>query len=99
LSDGRLTFKWDKALRDGSAGRDDHTVEERWAAWRSLGGPLLLVRGGESDILTADLAARMLAENPSATEVVVEDSGHSITLDRPEGLVAVLTPWLAVTRP
>jgi esterase len=99
LPDGRLTFKWDKALRDGSTERDDHTVDERWAAWRSLDGPLLLVRGGESDILTAEFADRMLAENPAATCVLVPDSGHSITLDRPEGLVEVLTPWLAATRP
>ncbi len=96
--DSRLTFKWDKAMRDGTATRDDHSVEERWEAWRGLPGPLLLVRGGESDILTAEFAARMLAENPAATLVLVPDSGHSITLDRPEGLVDVLTPWLAATR-
>ena len=98
LPDGRLTFKWDKALRDGSAARHDHSVDERWEAWRSVPGPLLLVRGAESDILTADFAARMLAENPTATCVLVADSGHSITLDRPEGLVDVLSPWLAATR-
>jgi pimeloyl-ACP methyl ester carboxylesterase len=97
-SDGRLTFKWDKALRDGTAERDDHCVDERWEAWRSLRGPLLLVRGAESDILPAEFAARMLAENPAAACVLVADSGHSITLDRPEGLVDVLTPWLAATR-
>lgn len=95
LPDGRLTFKWDKAMRDGTATRDDHTVEERWEAWRGVRGPLLLVRGGESDILTAEFAARMLTENPAATCVLVPDSGHSITLDRPEGLVDVLLPWLA----
>jgi pimeloyl-ACP methyl ester carboxylesterase len=95
LPDGRFTFKWDKAMRDGTATRDDHTVEERWEAWRSLRGPLLLVRGGESDILTAEFASRMVAENPAATCVVVPDSGHSITMDRPEGLVDVLLPWLA----
>ena len=85
-------------MRDGTATRDDHSVDERWAAWRALPGPLLLVRGGESDILTAEFAALMLAENPAATLVLVPDSGHSITLDRPEGLVDVLTPWLAATR-
>ncbi len=99
LPDGRLTFKWDKAMRDGTAARDDHTVDERWEAWRALGGPLLLVRGAESDILTAEFAERMLAVNPAATCVLVPESGHSITLDRPEGLVDVLTPWLAATRP
>ena len=68
LPDGRLTFKWDKALRDGTAsGATTTRVDERWDAWRAVRGPLLLVRGGESDILTAELAERMLAENPTAT--------------------------------
>jgi pimeloyl-ACP methyl ester carboxylesterase len=93
-ADGTLTFKWDKALRDGSAARHDHSVEERWDAWRSVRVPILLVRGGDSDILAAEVAGRMLSENANATLAIVPDCGHSITLDRPEGLIEVLTPWL-----
>lgn len=92
--DGTLTFKWDKALRDGRAVRDDHTVEERWAAWRAVKCPTLLVRGDDSDILTPETAHRMIAENPNATLAVVADCGHSITLDRPDGLLEVLLPWI-----
>jgi pimeloyl-ACP methyl ester carboxylesterase len=62
LPDGTLTFKWDKALRDGRASRDEHTVEERWDAWRAVRSPILLVRGDDSDILSPDTAARMLKE-------------------------------------
>jgi esterase len=95
--DGTLTFKWDKALRDGSAARDEHTPEERWDAWRTVVAPTLLVRGDDSDILSADTAARMLKENQHATLAVVADCGHSITLDRPQGLLDALNPWLAAT--
>jgi pimeloyl-ACP methyl ester carboxylesterase len=62
-----------------------------------VGAPTLLVRGDDSDILSADTAARMLEENPHATLAVVADCGHSITLDRPQGLLDALNPWLAAT--
>jgi pimeloyl-ACP methyl ester carboxylesterase len=94
LPDGTLTFKWDMALRTGTAGRDDYTVEERWEAWRSVRCPVLLVRGDDSDILAIETAERMLKENPRATLAVVADCGHSITLDRPDGFLEVLQPWL-----
>jgi pimeloyl-ACP methyl ester carboxylesterase len=95
LPNGMLTFKWDKALRDGSAARDEPSPDARWDAWRAVKSPTLLVRGDDSDILTPETAERMLAENANVTLAIVADCGHSITLDRPEGLIAVLTPWLA----
>jgi esterase len=93
-SDGSLTFKWDKALRDGTAVREDHSERERWEAWRGVQCPTLLIRGADSDVLAVETAEQMLAENPHATLAVVPDCGHSITLDRPEGLVEALRPWL-----
>jgi esterase len=95
--DGMLTFKWDKALRDGRAVRDEPPTDERWSAWRSVKCPTLLVRGGDSDILSPDTAQRMVEENPNVTLAIVPDCGHSITLDRPEGLIEVVAPWLAAT--
>jgi esterase len=92
--DGLLTYRWDKALRDGSAARDDHSEAERWEAWRSVTCPTLLVRGEDSDILALETAEQMLQENRNTALAVVPDCGHSITLDRPEGLVEALRPWL-----
>jgi pimeloyl-ACP methyl ester carboxylesterase len=89
-NDGKLTYKWDKALRDGSAARDDHTTAEQWEAWRTIRSPILLVRGDDSDILSEATAERMLQENPNVQMVTVADCGHSITLDRPEGLIEAL---------
>jgi esterase len=97
LPDGTLTFKWDQALRDGTTPRDEHAVGDRWEAWRAVRSPILLVRGDDSDILSTDAAARMLKENQNATLAVVSDCGHSITLDRPQGLLDALIPWLAAT--
>ena len=65
LPDGTLTFKCDKALRD-PGNLFDLTVEQRWEAWRAVSCPVLLVRGDDSDVLAAETAQRMLAENPKA---------------------------------
>jgi pimeloyl-ACP methyl ester carboxylesterase len=97
LPNGMLTFKWDKVLRDGRATRDDHTIGERWSAWRAVRCPVLLVRGDDSDILSPETARRMLEENTNATLSLLADCGHSITLDRPQGLLDAVAPWLAAT--
>jgi pimeloyl-ACP methyl ester carboxylesterase len=94
LPDGTLTFKYDKALKN-PRNLFDHTAEELWQAWRAVSCPVLLVRGDDSDVLAAETAQRMLAENPSATMASVPDCGHSITLDNPDGMLEVVSPWLA----
>jgi len=97
--DGTLTYKWDKALRDLGAIGDGLSPDQRWAAWNSLGCPVLLVRGDASDILAPETADRMVAGNPHVSLAVVPDCGHSITLDRPEGLLDAAGPWLDATEP
>jgi esterase len=93
LPDGTLTFKYDKARLQPAAWLE-LTADQLWAAWRSVRCPVLLVRGEDSNILAAETAQRMLAENPNAAFASIPDCGHSITLDSPQGLLDVLNPWL-----
>ena len=97
LPDGTFTYKYDAELRRSPRAWLDHTPDELWAAWRALNCPVLLVRGDDSNVLAADTAERMVAENANVTFVSLQDCGHSITLDRPEELVEAVTPWLAST--
>jgi pimeloyl-ACP methyl ester carboxylesterase len=97
LPDGTLTYKYDAELRRNPRALFDHTPDELWAAWRAVSCPVLLVRGADSDVLAAETAQRMLAENPNASFASIPDCGHSITLDRPDGLLEVVSPWLAAT--
>jgi len=94
LDDGTLTWKYDRALRDGSASRLDTSSEEQWELWRALAVPTLVVRGAESDILSPEIAQRMVDEQPNAELVTVEGSGHTLTTDRPEAFVAAVGAWL-----
>jgi pimeloyl-ACP methyl ester carboxylesterase len=97
LPDGTLTYKYDKELRRNPRALFDHTAGELWAAWRSVNCPVLLVRAADSNVLAADTAQRMLAENSNVSFASIPDCGHSITLDRPDGLLEVVAPWLAAT--
>ena len=89
-----LTFKYDKVLRSQPGAWLELTADQLWAAWRSVRCPVLLVRGEDSPILAAETAQRMVAENPNVSFASIPDCGHSITLDRPQGLLDALNLWL-----
>lgn len=46
------------------------------AFWKAVRGPVLAVRGAQSDLLTADIHAEMLAR-PGTESLVVPDTGHA----------------------
>lgn len=56
--------------------------------------PVLLVRGGLTQVLPAHTAAAMIAAWPDAELAEVDDSGHSVPTDRPEKLGPILADWL-----
>ncbi|MBY9066505.1 alpha/beta hydrolase [Hyphomonas sp. WL0036] len=65
--------------------------------WRLFGAmkkiPLLIIRGGTSDILAASTADRMVRRHPDARLVTVPQVGHAPLLDEPEA-IAALTEFL-----
>jgi pimeloyl-ACP methyl ester carboxylesterase len=68
-----------------------------WPFWNALRGiPLLVIRGAQSDILSATTFARMKAENPELSQLEVAQRGHVPLLDEPECLAAIDT-FLATT--
>jgi len=92
LENGRWTWKYDPALRNpGRATGDIGTLWDRLAAIRC---PVLVVRGGESDILAPETAAR-LATLVHAEVRTVPGAGHSVMGDNPSGFLAAVEPFLA----
>jgi esterase len=96
LPNGRLTWKWDKALRDPSIPRLRPTEEESWQAVRAIACPTLLVRGAESDILSSETAERMQREMAKCTLVTIAGSGHGVTGDQPGEFERAVRRWLGV---
>jgi pimeloyl-ACP methyl ester carboxylesterase len=93
-TDGRLTWKYDPALRNGSARYENYTRDDQWAFWHSLAVPTLLMRGALSDILTVETAVKMAESNPNARLVTLPGSGHSIATDVPDLVTAALVDFL-----
>jgi len=93
-SDGTLTWKYDPALRDGTARYDNYGTDEQWAFLAAIAVPVLILRGELSDILSIAIAERMLAANPNATLVTLPGAGHSITTDAPDRVAAALDEFL-----
>ena len=61
-----------------------------WPFFLSLRGiPTLTIRGGTSDLLCADIFARMKQQLPHIDQVTVPNVGHAPYLDEPEALGAV----------
>jgi esterase len=94
LPSGKLTWRWDKTLRDPTRPRPRPQPEEGWAAVHAISCPTLLVRGAESDILAAETAERMQREMQNCTLVTIAGSGHPVPMDRPVEFEAAVRSWL-----
>jgi pimeloyl-ACP methyl ester carboxylesterase len=60
-----------------------------------VASPVLVVRGGESTLLTAEGAAELARELPHARTVEVAGAGHNVHLERPEAFLAAVLDFLA----
>jgi pimeloyl-ACP methyl ester carboxylesterase len=94
LPDGTLTWKYDKALRDGTARYENFAGDEQWAFWSAIDVPVLILRGEHSDILSEDIAAHMLAANPHAELQTLPGAGHSIAIDAPAAVASAVAEFL-----
>ena len=63
---------------------------DMWPMLGQLAGlPVLIVRGGRSDVLSAATAKRMAASLPGSKLVTVRDVGHTPTLAEPAVATAI----------
>ena len=77
LPGGGYTWKMDPAVRSDPRRPDP---EASWNLARRIPGPVLLVRGGASDLLSREIAQRMVAEMQDCRMVEVPGVGHAPTL-------------------
>lgn len=69
-----------------------------WPAFALLKSlPMLVIRGELSDLLSADIVARMQREKPDLQSLTVADRGHAPLLDEP-GVVPAIEGFLARLR-
>ena len=95
MDDGHWTWKHDR--RRGI--RRDRGGEMNQAAWQALASvkaPTLIVRGAESNILSAQTADKMFNTVQNSQLVEVPKAGHLVQGDNPLGFEAVVRQFLNV---
>jgi pimeloyl-ACP methyl ester carboxylesterase len=87
--DGRVLADYDPAI--AAAFGTGPMLADPWERWDGLahGRPLLLLRGGLSDLLAAGDATRMVTGRDGARLREVPNVGHAPMLDEPEALAAI----------
>jgi pimeloyl-ACP methyl ester carboxylesterase len=72
-------------------GQEPPPPPDLWPLFKGLaaGRPLLTIRGALSDLLSADIAARMRDAAPQMAYAEVKGVGHAPMLDEPEALAAI----------
>jgi esterase len=95
LPDGELTWKYAKGLRDMMrAGRRD--VVDLWEPLARIPCPTLVVRGAESDILSPEIAKKMIQVLPEGRLLEMADAGHSVPGDQPAAFARAVRTFLGV---
>lgn len=88
--DGRWVLHYDPGI--GQATRDamaQAATPDLWPLWQAVKVPSLVLRGAESDILTAATAQRMTTEGPRAALVEFAGVGHAPSLLPADQIAAV----------
>lgn len=85
-----LRIPYDPALRDAFLAAFDGPPVDLWPVFDALAGlPLALIRGANSDLLTARTVARMQALRPDMAFAEVPDRAHVPFLDEPQALALI----------
>ncbi len=96
-SDGSYGLAYDPAI--GRAFRAGPIADvDLWPLWERIACPVLILRGGQSDLLLADTAAEMVRRKANATLVEFPDCGHAPALMDAEQ-IGVIRDWLETTAP
>ena len=69
--------------------------EDLWPYVRRLKARSLIVRGSDSDILSAAAAKRLQKAIPGSVLAVVREAGHTVPGDNPQAFAAAVRSFLA----
>lgn len=103
--DGRWHWRWDPTYitsKPGFGDGDETVLQQRMEETstkmldgaKAVGAPLLLVRGGNSDLVTPESVEAFLAAVPSAQFVDVANTGHMVAGDDNDAFTAAVVQFL-----
>jgi len=96
LPDGGFEWKYDKALREMMRQGGRRETMDLWEPLRRISAPTLLVRGAESDVLSPEIAKRMIEALPDGRLVEIPGASHTVPADQPEAFARAVRAFLGV---
>ncbi len=87
-SDGRIAWRIDQAIFDPNLKPD--APQQTWDLLSQIRCPTLILRGGESDVLSVATCQKMLTCIPASQWVDIPGAGHMVLEDNPEACNAAL---------
>ncbi len=94
LPNGKIGWRYDLAIREARRQGISTPQEDLWPALSKITCPTLVVRGAETDLLTLDVAQRMVETFPNGQLVEIPRAGHMVFEDNPEDFIAAVTRFL-----
>jgi pimeloyl-ACP methyl ester carboxylesterase len=83
-SSGRIVLDYDMKIAEPFRVPGNEAAADMWGPLDALSGkPVLIVRGGRSDILSDEVAHKMAGRLPGAELLTVDGVGHTPMLDEP----------------
>ncbi len=95
---GKTGWQYDLAIREQVRHGTGAPPPDMWPLLASVKCPTLLVRGVETDLLTPDVARRMLDALPDGRLAEVPQAAHMVFEDNPGGFLTAVRGWLVETR-
>lgn len=82
--DGQWEFKTDPKIGDAFRAGLKQPAADMWPLWDAIKQPLLILRGVNSDLLSAATLEKMVAMHPEAQAITIADTGHApMIMDEP----------------
>lgn len=89
---GGWRWRHDPAVDDVST---DPVLRLLWEHWEAVEAPTLVIRGGESIVLSEELAGQMKHRARATVDLAcIGDAGHNVHADRPEEFGELVLRWI-----
>jgi pimeloyl-ACP methyl ester carboxylesterase len=94
LPNGKIGWRYDLAIREARRQGISSPQEDLWPALSRIACPVLVVRGSETDLLTLEVAQRMIETFANGQLVEIPRAGHMVFEDNPDDFNAAVSRFL-----
>ena len=94
LPNGKIGWRYDLAIREARRQGISSPQEDLWPALSKITCPALVVRGAETDLLTLEVAQRMIETFADGQMVEIPSAGHMVFEDNPDDFNTAVTRFL-----